>query len=102
MKTPIQKRGDQIIDKCHRERERVQEAFARFNAAAKHLQATLGHRSVATTSGYIHARPGDSSARFVGLGRFLPKSGEANLPFERAGGMDVRAVMEEHHGTIEP
>jgi len=67
MKTPIQKRGDQIIDKCHRERERVQEAFARFNAAAKHLQATLGHRSVATTSGYIHARPGDSSARFLAL-----------------------------------
>ena len=41
MKTPIQKRGDQIIDKCHRERERVQEAFARFNAAAKHLQRLM-------------------------------------------------------------
>lgn len=66
------------------------------------VQATLGHSSVATTSRYLHARPGDSSARFVGLGRFLPKSGEANSPFERAGGMDVRAVMEEHHGTIEP
>ena len=27
------------------------------------VQATLGHSSVATTSGYLHARPGDSSAR---------------------------------------
>jgi hypothetical protein len=39
MKTPIQKRGDQIIDNCHRKMERVQEAFARFNAAAKHFFA---------------------------------------------------------------
>jgi integrase/recombinase XerD len=29
------------------------------------VQATLGHRSVATTSAYLHARPGDSSARFL-------------------------------------
>ena len=29
------------------------------------VQATLGHSSVATTSSYLHARPGDSSARFL-------------------------------------
>ena len=29
------------------------------------VQATLGHRSVATTSAYLHAQPGDSSARFL-------------------------------------
>src|SRR5262249_49091989 len=31
------------------------------------VQATLGHGSVATTSRYLHARPGDSSARFLAL-----------------------------------
>lgn len=31
------------------------------------VQATLGHSSVATTSSYLHARPGDSSARFLAL-----------------------------------
>jgi site-specific recombinase XerD len=29
------------------------------------VQATLGHRSVATTSRYLHARPGESSAKYV-------------------------------------
>jgi integrase/recombinase XerD len=29
------------------------------------VQATLGHRSVATTSRYLHARPGESSARYL-------------------------------------
>lgn len=29
------------------------------------VQATLGHSSVATTSNYLHARPDDSSARFL-------------------------------------
>lgn len=33
------------------------------------VQATLGHRSVATTSAYLHARPGDSSARFLASGK---------------------------------
>ncbi len=31
------------------------------------VQATLGHRSVATTSRYLHARPGESSARYVSV-----------------------------------
>lgn len=31
------------------------------------VQATLGHASVATTGRYLHARPGDSSARYLGL-----------------------------------
>ncbi len=34
--------------------------------AAIHLvQATLGHASVATTGRYLHARPTDSSARYL-------------------------------------
>jgi len=36
------------------------------------VQATLGHSSVSTTSRYLHARPGDSSSRFLAPGRFLP------------------------------
>lgn len=31
------------------------------------VQATLGHASVATTGKYLHARPGDSSARYLGI-----------------------------------
>jgi integrase/recombinase XerD len=31
------------------------------------VQATLGHASVATTGRYLHARPSDSSARFLGV-----------------------------------
>ncbi|MGU3664530.1 hypothetical protein ACLBX9_10140 [Methylobacterium sp. A49B] len=31
------------------------------------MQATLGHASVATTGRYLHARPSESSARFLGV-----------------------------------
>lgn len=31
------------------------------------VQATLGHASVATTGRYVHARPSESSARFLGV-----------------------------------
>jgi len=31
------------------------------------VQATLGHASVATTAKYLHARPEDSSARYLGV-----------------------------------
>ncbi|MGA2715426.1 MAG: site-specific integrase [Bryobacteraceae bacterium] len=31
------------------------------------VQATLGHRSVATTSQYLHARPGESSAGYIAV-----------------------------------
>ncbi len=53
------------------------------------VQATLGHSSVATTSRYLHARPGDSSARFLALERFSPESGGIALPSFRAGVMNV-------------
>jgi len=31
------------------------------------VQATLGHASIITTGRYLHARPTDSSSRFLGL-----------------------------------
>ena len=31
------------------------------------VQATLGHRSVATTSRYLHSRPNESSARYIAI-----------------------------------
>ena len=31
------------------------------------VQATLGHASLSTTSRYLHARPGDSSARYLAV-----------------------------------
>ena len=52
------------------------------------VQATLGHSSVATTSAYLHARPGDSSARYLSE-TFLRNSGKSALPLERTGVMDV-------------
>ena len=36
-------------------------------APAHLVQQTVGHSSLATTSRYTHARPGDSSARYLGL-----------------------------------
>jgi integrase/recombinase XerD len=32
------------------------------------VQATLGHSSVQTTGAYLHARPGESSGKYLGLG----------------------------------
>src|SRR6202011_2914326 len=53
------------------------------------VQATLGHSSVATTSRYLRARPGDSSARFLAPERFSPESDRIALPSFRAGVMNV-------------
>src|SRR5207302_10232771 len=53
------------------------------------VQATLGHSSVATTSRYLHARPGDSSARFLSTERFLPESAGSALPLPSTSVMDV-------------
>lgn len=44
------------------------------------VQATLGHSSVATTSSYLHARPGDSSARFLAFEIFSPEPSRIRLP----------------------
>src|SRR5690242_8359944 len=53
------------------------------------VQATLGHSSVATTSGYLHARPGDSSARFLTLAKCSAESIPIRLPLSRTRVMDV-------------
>ena len=53
------------------------------------VQATLGHSSVATTSSYLHARPGDSSARFLALERFSPEPSRIRLPLFPTGVMNV-------------
>ena len=53
------------------------------------VQATLGHASVATTSSYLHARPGDSSARFVGRERVSPEPHRIALPLSPIGVMNV-------------
>ena len=53
------------------------------------VQATLGHSSVATTSRYLHARPGDSSARFLALERISPESDKIALPVSTSRAMTV-------------
>jgi integrase/recombinase XerD len=53
------------------------------------VQATLGHGSVATTSAYLHARPGDSSARFLDAGNLLAESRGLALPLKPTRVMDV-------------
>jgi integrase/recombinase XerD len=53
------------------------------------VQTTLGHSSVATTSVYLHARPGDSSARFLDAGNFLAESRRLALPLKPTGVIDV-------------
>jgi integrase/recombinase XerD len=35
------------------------------------VQSTLGHGNIAVTSGYLHARPGDSSGLHLDAGAFL-------------------------------
>jgi integrase/recombinase XerD len=53
------------------------------------VQATLGHSSVATTSSYLHARPGDSSARFLAFERFSPEPSRIRLPLSPTRAMNV-------------
>jgi len=47
---------------------------------------------VATTSAYLHARPGDSSARFLNVGSVSPQFTKSTLPLPRTGVMDVVAA----------
>jgi hypothetical protein len=53
------------------------------------VQATLGHNSVATMSRYLHARPGDSSARFLALESISSESSRIALPVAATGAMNV-------------
>src|SRR5438477_370975 len=64
------------------------------------VQTTLGHSSVATTSAYLHARPGDSSARFLSPETFLHKSGERALPFARSRVIDVMTAVSTGSGDF--
>jgi integrase/recombinase XerD len=48
------------------------------------VQATLGHSSVATTSRYLHAQPGDSSSRFL-----VAPASRIALPFSGTRAMNV-------------
>src|SRR5262249_11199221 len=57
------------------------------------IQATLGHASISTTSAYLHARPGDSSARYLALERLSPESARTALPLKHTGVMDVSAAQ---------
>src|SRR6185369_12050977 len=62
------------------------------------VQATLGHSSVATTSAYLHARPGDSSARFLNAGSLSWEIDRSTLPLKRTGVMDVVAAADAAKG----
>ena len=64
------------------------------------VQATLGHCSVATTSAYLHARPGDSSARFLCADIFLQNSGESALLSAPSRVMDVIDAADTAKGEI--
>jgi hypothetical protein len=44
------------------------------------VPATFGHGTVATTSSYLHASPGDSSAGFLAVPIFSLESGRFRLP----------------------
>ena len=62
------------------------------------VQATLGHSSVATTSRYLHARPGESSARFLLLERWSQETCEIDLPLIPNGVMNVITGGEQRAG----
>jgi hypothetical protein len=62
------------------------------HGAPVHLvQATLGHSSVATTSRYLHARPGDSSARFLAVETPSESCGSA-FTFNKSRVIDVMSA----------
>ena len=64
------------------------------------VQATLGHSSVATTSAYLHARPGDSSAHFLGLERIPREPGRFHLPLVATGVIDVVTAVPTAEGEF--
>jgi hypothetical protein len=69
--------GDRLMaaDEIERLRAALAEQQERFIslavAAAAEVQATLGHGNIATTSGYLHARPDSSSELRLDPGVFL-------------------------------
>lgn len=46
------------------------------------VQATLGHASLATTGRYMHARPGESSADYIGLGALMGEAAQERASLE--------------------
>src|SRR5690348_8869133 len=62
------------------------------------VQATLGHSSVATTSAYLHARPGDSSARYLASNNFSIESSKSALQSSGTRVMDVVAAADAAKG----
>jgi integrase/recombinase XerD len=56
------------------------------------VRDTLGHASISTTSAYLHARPGDSSARFLVIGEPANPAGPHLEPKARRTGLVAQQV----------
>ena len=60
--------ANQALTEAARMGSRSMAEYALDRGAAIHLvQATLGHSSVATTGRYLHARPSESSSKYLAV-----------------------------------
>jgi integrase len=66
-------------------------------ASVPEVKETLGHGNIATTSGYLHARPGSSSGLRLDEGVFL-----RGPHYERIGGMDRRRHLVTESYVLRP